>query len=90
MPSSSTPLVRLCAAGGITRIELSARSGVDLKTIRPLALGREAAFDQPLSTLVRLAVALGCAPVELCPSLGMRPKTGLLYERGVYCLTREE
>ncbi len=64
--------------GGITRVELSARSGVCLAAIQRMTRSDQQSFNQPILTLVRVAVALGCAPVELMPSLGMRPRTGLL------------
>ncbi len=83
-----TPLVRLLSTGGITRIELSACSGVNLQALKSIADNGEAVYRLPVSTLVRVAVALGCAPVELIPSLGMRPRTGLLWERGVFRLKR--
>ena len=82
--ATATPVQRLLDSGGITRVELSARSGVCLAAIQRMARSDDRTFNQPISTLVRVAVALGCAPVELIPSLGMRPRTGLLWERGVF------
>ncbi len=79
-----TPLLRLLLAGNITRIELAARSGVNLRAIKALADDGEAAFRLPISTLARVAVALGCAPAELIPALVRRPRSGLLFDRGVF------
>ncbi len=81
---SNSPLVRLLAAGNITRIEVAARSGVNLRAIKALADDGEAAFRLPISTLARVAVALGCAPAELIPALVRRPRSGLLFDRGVF------
>ena len=80
----NTPLLRLLAAGQITRIALAARSGVNLRAIKTLADDGEAVFRLPISTMFRISVALGCAPVELLPSLGRRASSGLLFESGVF------
>ncbi len=53
-----------------------------------MARSDERAFNQPIPTLVRIAVALGCSPVELIPSLGMQPRESLFHERGVFRLKR--
>ena len=80
---SKSPLSQFLAAGGITRIELAARSGVNLRALKVLSDDGEAVFRLPLSTLLRVSVALGCAPIELLPALGKRASGGLLFERGV-------
>jgi hypothetical protein len=85
-----SPLARLLGAGGISRMELGARSGVHLHAISKLVNDSEAVFRLPLSTIVRVAVAMGCSVVELLPSLGKRPRTGLLWERGVFRRKRAE
>jgi len=82
--TSGTPFQRFLAAGQITRIELAARSGVNLRALKTLADDGEAVYRLPVSTLVRVAVALGCAPVELLPELGRRPRRGLLWDRGIF------
>ena len=82
--TSGTPFRRFLAQGQITRIELAARSGVNLRALKVLADDDEAVYRLPVSTVVRVAVALGCAPVELLPSLGKRPRQGLLWERGIF------
>ena len=74
----------LLAQGPITRIELAARSGVNLRALKVLADDDEAVYRLPVSTVVRVDVALGCAPVELMPNLARRPSSGLLWERGVF------
>ena len=79
-----TPLLRLLAAGQITRIALAARSGVNLRAIKTLADDGEGVFRLPISTLFRVSIALGCAPVELLPSLGRRSSRGLLWDRGIF------
>lgn len=41
-------------------------------------------YNTPLATIVRMAEVLGCAPVELLPILGRRPrKHGMLHRAGV-------
>ena len=37
-----------------------------------------------LGTLLRVAAALGAAPAEVLPVLAVRPRSGLLWERGVF------
>ena len=37
-----------------------------------------------IGTLLRVAAALGAAPAEILPVLAVRPRTGLLRERGIY------
>jgi hypothetical protein len=86
LKSAELSLPRLLAAGDITRIELAAGSGVNLRAIKALCDHDEAVYRLPVSTVLRISLALGCACVELMPELGRRAKTGLLYERGV--LTR--
>ena len=82
--TSGTPFQRFLAQGQITRIELAARSGVNLRALKVLADDGEAVYRLPVSTVVRVAVALGCAPVELLPELGQRPRRGLLWDRGIF------
>jgi hypothetical protein len=41
-----------------------------------------------LGTLLRVAAALGAAPAELLPALAVRPRAGLLWERGVFSAKR--
>jgi len=82
--SCRSPLERFLTAGNITRIQLSARSGVHLNALATLAgCDHEAILRLPISTLCRVAAALGCAPAELFPLLASRPRVGLLWERGV-------
>ena len=63
-------LSRLLAAGGISRIQLAARSGVNLRAIKVLVDRDDALYRLPLSTVLRISLALGCACVELVPQLG--------------------
>ena len=78
-----SPLDRFLRAGRITRIELSAASGVNLRALKALFQDGEAVYRLPVGTVVRVAVALGVAPAELVPALARRPRGGLLAERGV-------
>jgi len=41
-------------------------------------------YRMPIDSLVRVALALGCAPIELMPQLARRPRKGLLHEVGYY------
>lgn len=41
-----------------------------------------------INTLLRLCAALGCAPVQLEPMLGLQPRKGLLWDRGVFVKKR--
>ena len=76
------PLLQLLRVSGIRRIEVAAAAGVDPKVIHRLCRGEF--FSMKLETLARVSLALGCAPAELIPELARRPRTGLLYDRGVF------
>ena len=83
-----SPLDRFLEAGGITSVVLSAMSGVHMAAIAKLRADDDRLLNLPLSTLIRVAHCLGVAPVELLPMLGKRPRTGMLWDRGV--LKREK
>ena len=78
---TDSPMARMLIAGGIRREELAARAGCTLGTLGRIAKGRIGGMH--VETLLRVAAALGCAVVELAPVLGVRPRGGLLEERGV-------
>ena len=71
------------AAAGLRWCELAARAGISEKALRALAAERGVAAGVRLGTLFRVSAALGCAPAEILPVLAMRPRQGLLWERGV-------
>ena len=78
-----SPLEALLRAGGVSLRQLELRSTVTYKSLRVLADDGDEVYRQPLSTLIRVSLALGVAPVELLPVLGRRPAGGLLQEAGV-------
>lgn len=83
MPRES-PLAYLLRIGGIRRVDLASRAGMDPATVAPVVRGDARALEKPLSTYIRIAAAMGCSVVELMPELGKRPRSGLLWERGVF------
>jgi transcriptional regulator with XRE-family HTH domain len=58
-------LRRVREAAGLTQMELGNRSGMDMAEISRLELGKR---DPRLSTIVRVAVALGITAAELVPA----------------------
>lgn len=78
------PVVRLLRAAELNRIDLAARAGVSLPTIDKLASNGDAAYGMRVRTLMKVALGLGCAAAELLPELAVRPRLGLLWERGVF------
>ena len=71
MTAPTAPLGQILQTYGIRRVELAAASGCDLKTLTKLERGRTRSVM--ISTLVRVAHALGVAPVALVPELAARP-----------------
>lgn len=53
---------------GFTRKELAAKSGVHEMTIRALETGINNPYDAKVSTLLKLATALGCRVRDFYPS----------------------
>ncbi len=79
MTAPAAPLTQILQTYGIRRIDLAAASGCDLKTLTKLERGRYSSLM--VSTLVRVAHALGVAPSELVPGLAFRhPGRGLVGE----------
>ena len=78
------------AAGALMRAarlrwcELSARSGCCEVAVRKVVGSDIPPLRTETGTLFRVAAALGAAPAELWPILAVRPRTGLLWERGVF------
>jgi len=79
---AEAPLDRLSRAANLRRVDIAAASGVGMKSIASLSNGRWATTR--LGSLCAIAIALGCAPAELIPELAQRPRSGLLYDRGVF------
>ena len=79
MTRNSAPLVRILQTYGIRRVELAAAAAVDPKTISRMCRGEFGGIK--VGTLACVAVALGVAPVELVPGLGVRPTSGGLIGR---------
>ena len=71
MTAPAAPLGQILQTYGIRRIDLAAAAGCDLKTLTKLERGRTRSVM--VSTLVRVAHALGVAPVALVPELAARP-----------------
>ena len=74
MRSSSSGLCRLRELrlrSGLSQVQLAARSGLSLGTLRKLEEGHLASTR--LGTLVAVAHALGLAPTDLIPALRAAP-----------------
>jgi transcriptional regulator with XRE-family HTH domain len=65
------PLAEIRQARGLRQVDLAALAGVCLPTLTRLENGPVAGVS--VGILVRVAHALGLAPVELIPALGARP-----------------
>ena len=79
------PMAKMLRAARM-RIELVAvEGGFALGTVRRfIRPGDPNLYKSRLDTLLRLSETLGCAPVEILPILGKRPrKMGLLNKAGV-------
>jgi transcriptional regulator with XRE-family HTH domain len=75
MPSSSSRLCRLRelrVRSGLSQVQLAARSGLSLGTLRKLESGNKLATTR-LGTLVAVARALGLAPTDVIPALRAAP-----------------
>ncbi len=67
------PVRQMRLAKGWSQIKLSGISGVGMKKLRGLELNIDGAyFSMNLRQLCRLALALGCSPVDLVPYLAVR------------------
>jgi len=74
MPSSASGLCRLRELrlrSGLSQVQLAARPGVSLGTVRKLESGHLAATR--LETLVAVAHGLGLAPTDVIPALRAAP-----------------
>jgi DNA-binding Xre family transcriptional regulator len=75
----------MMSAARLRWCEVAAKAGVAEQSVRELAADVEGpAPAVRLSTLLRVSAALGCAPAEIVPVLAARPRSGLLWERGVF------
>ena len=72
MKGKPAPYLAIRAARGLRRVDVASASGVSLETLRKLERGEYGTLR--LSTLVKVAVALGVAPAELVPGLAVRPQ----------------
>ena len=73
-PDPEGRVERHLRAHGVRRIDLASRSGAGLDTLRHIDRGEIAGLK--LGTLLRVAVALGVAPVALAPELAATPRAG--------------
>ena len=71
-------------AAALRYVDVAARAGLSVDAVRRLAASDKLAHGTRLGSALRVAVALGAAPAELWPMLAMRPRRGLLWERGVF------
>ena len=78
-----TALGRLMQAAGLRWCDVASRAGVSERALRRLANEPRIGVGS-LATLARVAAALGAAPAEVLPALAVRPRGGLLWERGVF------
>ena len=81
MGQLAPPLLQILHAHGIRRVQLAAVSGVSEKTIGKLCRGEY--LTTRIETLCRVASALGVAPVELFPRLGMKTRTAAFRRNGM-------
>ena len=83
-----TPMGALMRAAGLRWVDVASRSGVSETALRTLARS-DARIDSRTrwETRLRVAAALGAAPAELWPILAVRPRRGLLWERGIFTAT---
>ena len=72
------------AAGDIRRVDIASRAKVSLPSVRKLCTDSDDLYGMQLSSLLAISNAMGCALSELLPQLNKRPKTGLLWEKGVF------
>ena len=77
-------LGRLMAAAKLRWCDVASRAGVSEQSLRRLAAEKGTGGEIRLGTLARVAAALGAAPAEVLPTLAVRPRGGLLRERGVF------
>ena len=64
---------------------------MSLETINRLCRrDEEKVMGLKVGTLLRVSMAMGCAPCELVPELAQRPREGLLWERRVFTPPREK
>ncbi len=68
----AAPLVHMLQASGVTRIQVAAAAGVDLKTVARLCRGDW--LGMKIGTLCRVATVLGVSPADLVPLLAKRPR----------------
>ena len=72
------------AVSGLRRVDIASRAKVSLPSVAKLCLDSDDLYGMQLSSLLAISNALGVGLVELLPQLAKRPKTGLLWERGVF------
>ena len=70
MARNPAPLTHILQAYGVTRMQLAAVAGVDLKTVGKLCRGE--ILSMKVETIHRVAGALGVAPTDIAPCLARR------------------
>ncbi len=78
------PIGRFMAVGELRRVDIASRSKVSMPSLAKVCTDSPMLYGMQLDTLLAISNALGCSLVELLPQLAKRPKTGLLWERGVF------
>ncbi len=74
---------RIVHQAKIPRIDIAYHSGTSISGINRM-MNDDRVEHFTLLTLMRVAAALGAAPAELWPFLAKRPRSGLLYDRGIF------
>ncbi len=82
--AADTPIGRFMAVSELRRVDIAARANVSMPSIGKLCTNSPLLYGMQLCSLLAISNALGCSLVELIPQLAKRPKTGLLWERGVF------
>lgn len=62
--------------------DVASLTGLSIDTINHYRRNDDRVFGSRISTLYRIAAAIGVAPVELLPSLARKPRSGLLQDAG--------
>jgi len=74
---------------GISRADIAYHSRTSISGINRM-MNDDRIENFTLITLQRVALALGAAPAELWPMLAKRPRSGLLYDTGVFKRARSK
>ncbi len=79
-----SPLGRMMSVAGVRWVDVAARAGVGVESLRQLAADPSGHPIGSFRVLLSVAAAMGCAPAEICPLLAVRPRSGLLWDLGIF------